>query len=96
MLELLQVSRQNFTGALFAHLLQDMVATKEWMVANIYKSRLKDYQSEFRQMVYDNKEEMEEVLGKLEDNVFIQQEDQALKDLKEETAGILLQFGLQG
>ncbi|MEJ7911827.1 MAG: DUF4954 family protein [Chitinophagaceae bacterium] len=95
LLELLQISRKNFTSSLFAHLLQDMVATKEWMAANIYKSRLKDYQSEFRQMVYDNKEEMEEVVGKLEDNVFIQQQDRELKEMKEEVAGILLQFGLQ-
>lgn len=36
-----------------------------------YNSRKKDYINDFRKSTYDNKEEMEEVVGKLEDNSFI-------------------------
>ncbi len=36
-------------------------------------SRSKDYTNEFRTMVYNNKKEMETVIGKLEDNSFINQ-----------------------
>lgn len=37
----------------------------------IYKSRLKDYQDPFRKMLYENDEEMECVIGKMDDNEFI-------------------------
>ncbi|MBI9096819.1 MAG: DUF4954 family protein, partial [Spirochaetaceae bacterium] len=37
-----------------------------------FKSRQKDYFNEFRLSTYNSKEEMEEVMGKLEDNSFIQ------------------------
>ncbi|HEY0067298.1 MAG TPA: DUF4954 family protein [Flavisolibacter sp.] len=64
-------------------LLQQAVTTREWMVKNIYDSRSKDYQSSFRKMVYDNDREMEEVIGKLDDNVFIRQQQQELERFRE-------------
>jgi len=74
MLELLSISTADFTAELFTKLMHEAAATKEWMYQNIYRSRAKDYESDFRKMVYDNQEEMESVIGKLEDNAFIQQE----------------------
>ena len=44
------------------------------MCKGIYESREKDYTNPFRKMVYDTKKEMNKVLGKLEDNTFIQQQ----------------------
>ena len=41
------------------------------MFEGIYESRAKDYQNKFKKMVYDNDEEMEEVVGSIEDNAFI-------------------------
>jgi len=58
-------------------LLNNMVYTKQWMTKGIYGSRAKDYSNPFRKMVYDTNEEMNNVLGKLENNSFIQQEQQA-------------------
>ncbi len=59
------------------------IGTREWIFQNIYNSREKDYTSEFRKMVYDTDAEMNEVLGKLEDNVFIEQQRTALIKEKE-------------
>ena len=48
--------------------------TKEWMTRNIFESRAKDYSNPFRKMVYDTEKEMEKVVGKLTDNVFIKEQ----------------------
>jgi len=83
LLELLNISREEFKACTFHQLLQETVSIKEWMVKNIVTSRAKDYQSEFRKMMYDSEEQMEEVIGKLEDNVFIQQQQEQLKTFRE-------------
>jgi hypothetical protein len=70
------------------------VATKEWMTKGIYDSRAKDYTNPFRQMVYDSKEEMNVVVGSLQDNSFIRQERAALKAYKKETEAIIQKFRL--
>ncbi len=53
-------------------------SVKEWMAKGIYEARAKDYQSKFRKLVYDTNEEMNKVLGKLEDNSFIKQTNKEL------------------
>jgi hypothetical protein len=63
-------------------LLQQSITTREWMVKGIYNSRAKDYTNEFRKMSYSNKAEMNKVLGSLETNAFIQQQQAALADYK--------------
>lgn len=62
----------------FTALIDEAVATKEWMTDRIYASRSKDYQNEFRTMMYDNDAEMEAVIGTLDDNVFIKQQQEEL------------------
>jgi hypothetical protein len=59
-------------------LLKEALATKTWMLEGIKKSREKDYENPYRKMVYDTQEEMDKVLGSLEDNSFIRQEEKAL------------------
>lgn len=54
-------------------------SVKEWMAKGIYEARAKDYQSRFRKLVYDTNEEMNKVLGKLEDNSFIKQTNKELQ-----------------
>ena len=44
------------------------------MSKGIYESREKDYTNPFRKMVYETKKEMDKVIGKIEDNTFIQQQ----------------------
>lgn len=68
----------QLTASLYASLLQQALETKEWMYEGIRQSRAKDYENSFRQMAYSNKEEMEAVLGRLDDNVFIRQQEEEL------------------
>jgi hypothetical protein len=63
-------------------LLMGSIATREWMVKNIYNSRAKDYSNPFRQMVYENRQEMDTVTGALGKNSFIVQEQEALDTYK--------------
>ncbi len=84
LLEILKISPKKFSKKLFLDLLQKAMATKEWMVRSIYESRAKDYQNAFRKMVYDTEAEMASVIGKLEDNSFILQQQEELASFKEQ------------
>jgi hypothetical protein len=72
LLEILNITPKQFTSTLFKELLQKTITTKEWMCKGIYDSRAKDYNNPFRKMVYETNTEMNNVIGKLEDNSFIQ------------------------
>lgn len=76
LLELLNV--KALTKPQFKTLLVQAMNIKKWMVQNIYESRAKDYQSSFRKMIYDNEQEMESVIGTIEENVFIRQQQEEL------------------
>jgi hypothetical protein len=82
MLQASWANHKSLTKEQFKNLLLEAISTKEWMFQNIYSSREKDYTSEFRKMVYDSELEMTEVLGKLEENVFIEQQRNALEEEK--------------
>ncbi|MBX2931096.1 MAG: DUF4954 family protein [Chitinophagaceae bacterium] len=60
-------------------LLNEIVSTQQWMTKGIYTSREKDYTNPFRKMVYETTEEMNNVLGDLEKNTFIVQQERELK-----------------
>jgi hypothetical protein len=77
-----------------AALLRDAIATRDWIAKEIYTTREKDYSNPFRKMVYDSTEEMNAVVGRLEDNSFIRQEKEAAKKFRKETEKVLRQFGL--
>jgi hypothetical protein len=94
LLELSGLSAATFTIAYLKTLLDETISIKGSMYQNIYTSRAKDYQSAFRKMVYDNDEEMEEVIGKLDDNVFIGQQKQELDRLKDLVTTISKQLAL--
>lgn len=94
LLELLDIRKEEFTRELFASMLQQTVKTKTWMTENIYESRAKDYQNAFRKMLYDNDAEMEKVIGKLDDNVFINQQQKDLEEFKQQVKNLTQQFGL--
>jgi hypothetical protein len=75
-------------------LLTETLETKKWMVDHIYESRRKDYDSEYRKMVYNNDREMEEVIGKLDDNVFIKQQQTELEAMETLVKKIIQDFSL--
>lgn len=94
MLELLKISPSKFTKKIFSRLLDEVVNTNEWMIKGIYDSKAKDYTNPFRQMVYDTKEEMEKVTGRLEDNSFIAQQQKENAAFKLRIQRIKAAFGL--
>jgi hypothetical protein len=94
LLEIKKLTPDKFSKKVFHQFLQEAVATKEWMTRNIYESRAKDYESEYRKMVYDTQKEMDNVIGKLKDNAFINQQQEELKQFKKQVLGIVKSFGL--
>jgi hypothetical protein len=92
LLEVLGITPRQFTPALLQQLLQQLLVSREWMVKGIYESRAKDYTNPFRKMVYDTEDEMNTVLGKLEDNSFIQQQYAALDELKKQVKSAMRKF----
>ena len=71
-----------------------MLVTKQWMTEKIYDSREKDYSNPFREMVYNNKKEMESVVGKLEDNSFIKEQKEAFEKTKKEVTLLIKKWKL--
>jgi hypothetical protein len=89
LLEILDITSKQFTEEIFRALLQKAIDTKEWMSKGIYQSREKDYTNPFRKMMYDTKAEMDKVIGKLEDNTFIQQQLGEFDSFKKEVKQII-------
>ena len=94
LLEILNITPRQFTPALLKQLLQQFVVTRSWMCKGIYDSRAKDYSNPFRKMVYETNEEMNKVLGRLEENSFIQQQIGALDELKKEVKSVVRKLKL--
>ncbi|WP_238387321.1 DUF4954 family protein [Sphingobacterium olei] len=72
--ELENLSADKWDRGFINTLIQTTLETKRWINEEIFKSRSKDYENQFRKMVYDSQEEMEKVVGKLKDNAFINQQ----------------------
>lgn len=79
LLEILDITLNEFTTEVFSKVLNQSLKTKTWLTEGIYVSRAKDYSNPFRTMVFDTKEEMDQVWGKLEDNGFISLQQAELK-----------------
>ncbi|MBL7770509.1 MAG: DUF4954 family protein [Flavipsychrobacter sp.] len=76
-------------SAAVRQLLADAIATRQLMTEKILESRSKDYQNEFRKMVYNNEAEMETVVGKLKENSFISDEQKAFRQFKKKVERLL-------
>lgn len=94
LLEILNITPKQFTSELLKQLLQQALKTKAWMSKGIYDSRAKDYSNPFRKMVYDTNEEMNNVIGKLEDNGFIQQQMANLELMKKQVKAVIRKLQL--
>ncbi len=71
------------TKALLAELLTGYLEVSRSIVKSIRQSRLKDYTNPYRQQVYENFEEMEAVLGKIDETSFIIKEENDFKGKEE-------------
>lgn len=94
LLEVLNITSKQFTKETLKTLFENVIKTKTWMSKSIYDSRAKDYTNTFRKMVFENIEEMNAVTGKLDENVFIQNELKELDVLKKNIKKIVKDFGL--
>lgn len=94
LLEILNITSKQFTPALFKELLQKALSTRGWMCKGIYDSRAKDYSSPFRKMVYETRDEMNKVIGRLEDNSFIQEQLGELDNMKKQVRSLLRRMKL--
>ena len=94
LLEIENITSKQFTPQLFKKLLEQSVITKTWMSDGVYKSRAKDYTNSFRKIVYENKKEMDTVMGRLEDNQFIQDTFMELDIYKKNIKGIIKKMKL--
>ncbi|GHV39215.1 DUF4954 domain-containing protein [Spirochaetia bacterium] len=53
--------------------LETALETRKWITEQVYVSRAKDFHDPFRRITYRNREEMESVAGKAEENKFVLQ-----------------------
>ena len=90
--DIYKIDKEDFTPEFLIHLFSEFLATKEWMVKNIVESKAKDYKNPFRKMVYDSAEEMENVVGRLEDNPFINEQTKELSEIKQKVAALITAF----
>ncbi len=88
LLEIDNITARQFNAEYFKQLLKEALATRNWMAKGIYESRAKDYSNPFRKMVYETNEEMNKVLGKLEDNSFIQNQMAELEKMKKDITSV--------
>lgn len=92
LLEIENITSKQFTPNYFKKLLQRSVETKTWASKGIYDSRAKDYSNPFRKMIYENNDEMNAIMGKLEDNQFIQDQFKELEVYKKMLKGLMKKF----
>lgn len=76
LLEITGSSKTELTGQWEA-LVRESAETMRKLAEATVNSRGKDYENPYRRMIYDSQEEMDAVLGKLEDNDFIRQMQEA-------------------
>ena len=89
LLELENITSKQLTLELFTSIAKKSAETKDWMAKGIYSSRAKDYENPFRKMVYETTNEMNAVIGKLEDNQFIQDQFAENDKYKKTVQGLL-------
>lgn len=94
--EITGINLKKITPSQFVSLLNNTIATKEWITKGIHDSRAKDYSNPYRKMVYENVKEMNEVVGRLEENSFINNQNKELKEFKTAIAALKKQFKLKG
>ena len=86
------IELHNINTDKFIILLDKLAGIKQWMSDEIYSSRAKDYSNPYRKMIYDSEEEMNNVLGKLQENTFLIQQKEIAKAFAEGIEKIKTKF----
>lgn len=88
------ISIKNLSAVDFKELLMQSTRTAEWITQGIFNSRKKDYLNPFRKMVYESQAEMDQVLGKLNDNSFIINQEKAFKEYQLQIHDLMQKWNL--
>jgi NDP-sugar pyrophosphorylase family protein len=88
------ISVRSIKPSEFGALLLQSIATAGWINKNIFHSREKDYLNPFRKMVYDNQAEMDKVIGKLDENSFIKNQEKAFLEYEYSVRNLIKAWGL--
>lgn len=83
LLALYDKKKHDLTVTFWQKILDDAFRIQELIEKNTYESRIKDYTNKYRRITFDTKEEMEAVIGTIEDNNFINIIRKETKDFKE-------------
>ncbi|WP_333862659.1 DUF4954 family protein [Sphingobacterium sp.] len=92
LIEVLNLEGMVLSADKIVSLLDQALGHRIWIGEQIYKSRAKDYKNPFKNMVYANDEERDIVVGKLEENSFINQQQKELETFKIRVANLKGQF----
>jgi hypothetical protein len=88
------ISIKKLDAATFKELLMQSTRTAEWITQGIFSSRKKDYLNPFRKMVYENQAEMDQVLGSLDDNSFIKNQEKVFSEYNREVEHLIQKWDL--
>ncbi|WP_254528196.1 MULTISPECIES: DUF4954 family protein [unclassified Sphingobacterium] len=90
--EVTEADTAEWNADFWNKLFDEALETKKWICDEIYNSRSKDYHNPFRLMVYENEDEMNEVVGRLEDNSFINQQSAEFEGFQNKVQEFKAQF----
>jgi hypothetical protein len=82
---------KKISSSVFENMLHKNILVREWMVNQIRESRSKDYENPFRKMMYETDDEMNKIVGSMNDNSFIKHEMSSLSAYKKTIGSILKQ-----
>jgi len=88
LLKRFDVTSDGLTPHIIKTILSDFSAASEQLLRWAFESRQKDYAGQFRTMNYENAQEMEAVLGKIEENTFLIEYEQEIKTDVQKAAAI--------
>ncbi|MCO6497008.1 MAG: DUF4954 family protein [Chitinophagaceae bacterium] len=94
LLEIENITPRQLDNKKMKEYLRQSLTTREWMTQGVYDSRKKDYHNPFRRMVYHSEEQMNAVLGKLDENPFILLERDLLAEFRKKVRKTEKQLGL--
>lgn len=70
-MEVKDIASDQVTAKDIREWIRESISVSEWIYRQVESSRTKDYKNPFRTMVYDNKKEMDHVIGRLSEDSFI-------------------------
>lgn len=91
--QLYSAAVSTFTSVIYSDILSDVLIVSNYMYESSISSRQKDYTDFFRTTTFRTKEEMTAVIGRLEDNDFLQQLEKETLSLNKELETLFKNLG---